>query len=323
MGKIKVGIIGAAGYTAGELIRILMRHPEVQLGTLQSSSQAGKRISTVHTDLIGESDLTFSESFLPEAHDVVFLCKGHGESKKIINQFPDLLKTKIIDLSNDFRLAGQHEFVYGLPESSRSAIQQANYIANPGCFATAIQLSLLPAISNELVTSDIQVSGITGSTGAGQEFSLTSHFSWRTGNAGVYKPFQHQHLAEIGENFGRANKKFDSTLHFIPYRGAFARGIITTAYFETGITHDALYEVYQQAYSGHPFTIVTDQNPDIKSVVNTNKCLVYPIKIGKMVMVISVIDNLLKGAAGQAVQNMNLMFGQNETSGLQLKSSAF
>ena len=323
MGKIKVGILGAAGYTAGELIRVLLRHPEVVLGTLQSTSQAGKLISNLHTDLIGESELRFSASLQPQEHDVVFLCKGHGESVNLIKEQPELLKTKIIDLSNDFRLTGTHEFVYGLPESNRSAIQQAKYIANPGCFATAIQLSLLPAVASDLIGPDVHISGITGSTGAGQEFSLTSHFSWRSGNAGVYKPFEHQHLAEIGENLNRTNANFDTALHFIPYRGAFARGIITTAYFEAEISSEGVKEIYQRAYAEHPFTIVTNQNPDIKSVVNTNKCLVYPVKIGKNVMVIAVIDNLLKGAAGQAIQNMNLMFGLDETCGLKLKGSAF
>ncbi|MDH5609419.1 MAG: N-acetyl-gamma-glutamyl-phosphate reductase [Cyclobacteriaceae bacterium] len=321
MTNFRVGIIGAAGYTAGELLRLLIHHPNVQVVLAQSESQAGKKVSDVHTDLTGELELEFSETIDSTGLDVVFLCKGHGESVRILQEHPDLLACRVIDLSQDYRLAGNHGFVYGLPEINRAAIQSGSLIANPGCFATSIQLGLLPAITNGFVKGDIHVSGITGSTGAGQGFSLTSHYSWRNDNASVYKPFTHQHLSEIGETFARSG--FDFQINFIPYRGAFTRGIITTSYFDSDVPENELLEQYQAFYADHPFTHVTDKNPDLKMVTNTNKALVYPKKTGSKVMVISLIDNLLKGASGQAVQNMNLILGLDESTGLKLKGTAF
>ncbi len=319
---INVGIIGAAGYTAGELIRILVHHPQVKIDYIQSESQAGKKADEIHKDLVGDLDLTFTSN-ISAAVDVVFICKGHGESKKILSAHSELYQTKIIDLSQDFRLAGDHEFIYGLPESNLAEVKGTKYLANPGCFATAIQLSLLPAVAGGLITNDIHISGITGSTGAGQSFSETSHFSWRNNNASVYKPFTHQHLSEIGETFVGINSGFDSSIHFIPYRGAFTRGIIITSYFETSASEEELQERYQSFYQDHEFTHVINQNPDLKMVINTNKCVVSPSVIEGRAMIISVIDNLLKGASGQAVHNMNLMFGLDQTEGLHLKSSNF
>lgn len=323
MTKIKVGIIGAAGYTAGELFRILNNHPEVEIALAQSESQAGKQVSEVHSDLIGEIDLAFTSAISAEGLDVAFLCKGHGESRRILAEHPGLLGIHLVDLSQDFRLQGDHDFVYGLPEVNKEVISKAKHIANPGCFATSIQLGTLPAIQNGHVVGDIHISGITGSTGAGQLLSVTSHFSWRNNNASVYKPFEHQHLNESGETAHQVNANWEGGIHFIPYRGAFARGIITTSYFDTEASDPELKAVYKAAYQSHPFTHVSEVNPDLKMVVNTNKCVVYPKVIGGKGMVISVIDNLLKGASGQAVQNMNLIFSLEEKLGLNLKSSTF
>ncbi|MEO9870004.1 N-acetyl-gamma-glutamyl-phosphate reductase [Ekhidna sp.] len=323
MEKIRVGIIGAAGYTAGDLLRILIHHPNVEIVTLQSQSQAGKKVSTVHTDLIGDSEFAFSATIKSDDLDVVFLCKGHGKSLRLIESSPDLLNIKVIDLSQDYRLQGNHDFVYGLPEINRAQIKSATHIANPGCFATGIQLGILPAIKASFIDGDIHVSGITGSTGAGQSFSTTSHFSWRTNNASVYKPFVHQHLNEIGESCVLLDDQWNGRINFVPYRGAFSRGIITTSYFATEVSDEDLRVAYEEAYESHPFTYVSDHNPDLKMVVNTNKAIVYPKVIGGQGMVISVIDNLLKGASGQAVQNMNLLFNLDEKTGLNLKASAF
>lgn len=322
MGKIKVGIVGAAGYTAGELFRILVNHPDVEITLAQSESQTGKTVVSVHTDLIGDIDIKFTSAIDVNSADVFFLCKGHGESKKILAENPALLHKKIIDLSQDFRIAGDHDFVYGLPEINRKEIQQAQHVANPGCFATCIQLGILPAVKGRIVQGDFHVSGITGSTGAGQAFSVTSHFSWRQNNASVYKPLEHQHLLEIGQSVEQTGD-FLGDIQFIPYRGAFTRGIICTSYFETNVSEGALIDLYKSAYQDHPFTHFSEVNPDLKMVVNTNKALVYPSKIGSKAVVISVIDNLLKGASGQAVQNMNLQCGLNESAGLNLKASAF
>ena len=272
---------------------------------------------------MGEIDLEFSKEIETAAVDVVFLCKGHGESKKIMDKNPSLLSKKIIDLSQDFRLNGNHDFVYGLPELNRAELQQKDHIANAGCFATCIQLGLLPSVKADLIKGHASISGITGSTGAGQTLSPTSHFSWRNNNASVYKPLKHQHLLEIAETFQSTNSGFDAKLSFVPYRGAFTRGIITTSHFETTLSEDQLLEVYHQFYQDHAFTHVVSENPDLKQVVGTNKCLVYPKVIDGTAIIISVIDNLLKGASGQAVQNMNLQFGLEETTGLKLKSLAF
>ncbi|MEP5611441.1 MAG: N-acetyl-gamma-glutamyl-phosphate reductase [Cyclobacteriaceae bacterium] len=323
MGKIKVEIIGAAGYTAGELIRILINHPKTELVNLQSESQSGRRIDEVHSDLLGEIDLLFSSEIQRSDVDVVFLCKGHGQSSALIKSSPQLLTTKIIDLSQDFRLAGDHDFVYGLPEINHLRIRKAMHVANPGCFATCIQLGIIPALQNDLVQGDIQISGITGSTGAGQSFSQTSHFSWRSNNASVYKPLLHQHLAEIGATVSLENSLWEGAVNFIPYRGAFTRGIITTSYFPTNVSEEKLKEVYRKAYADQPFTHVSEENPDLKMVVNSNKAIVYPKVIDGKGVVVSVLDNLLKGASGQAAQNMNLLFGLEEKAGLILKTSTF
>ena len=323
MEKINVGIIGAGGYTAGELLRILIHHPKVETVCAQSESQSGKPVTAIHTDLIGETSLTFTSDVNAESADVFFLCKGHGESTKILENHPALLEKRIIDLSQDFRLAGSHDFIYGLPEFKREAITQANHIANPGCFATCLQLGILPAITNGLVKGEVHISGLTGSTGAGQSFSKTSHFSWRNSNASVYKALTHQHLKETGQSILELDPEFDQSVNFIPYRGAFTRGIIVTSYFDTAADEQELIAAYRNAYDSSAFTFVTDQNPDLKMVVNTNKAVVQVKKIGSKALVVSTIDNLLKGASGQAVQNMNLIFGLDEKTGLHLKSSGF
>lgn len=320
---IKVGIIGAAGYTAGELLRILLQHPEAEVTWAQSESQAGKKVFEVHQDLIGDTDLTFTDQPEIDTADVLFLCKGHGASKQLLDAHPEWLNKKIIDLSQDFRIKAQHGFTYGLPELHHESIVQAKHIANPGCFATSIQLGLLPAVQGAHILGSISISGITGSTGAGQQLSPTSHFSWRSNNASVYKPLTHQHLLEVNQTFEWAQSGFQNTLHFIPYRGAFTRGIITTAHFETGSSEKQLIHDYEAFYQKAPFTHVVTSNPNLKQVVGTNKCLIYPKVIDGTAVVISVIDNLLKGAAGQAVQNMNLMWGMEEKTGLNLKSTAF
>lgn len=323
MNKVKIGIIGAAGYTAGELIRILLNHPNVELTSLQSGSNAGASITDVHQDLVGETTLTFDKHIDLQNVDLIFLCKGHGESAKILKENPAILNKKIVDLSQDFRLKGDHDFVYGLPEVAKAEIQKADHIANPGCFATAIQLGCYPAIKEGLVKGDLHISGITGSTGAGQSLSATSHFSWRSNNATVYKALQHQHLHEVGEMLQAAESGWNAAIQFIPYRGAFTRGIITTSYFDTEASQDELIATYQKAYAESVFTFVVDENPNIKQVVNTNKALVFPKVIDGKGVVVSVIDNLLKGASGQAVQNLNLMMGWDEKTGLNLKSTFF
>lgn len=324
---IKAGIAGAAGYTGGELIRILLRHPNVELVFAQSKSNAGNFLSDVHTDLAGETDLKFSAS-LSDGIDVLFLCMGHGESGKFLKENKISDKVHIIDLSNDFRLrehasADGRTFIYGLPELNRSAIQKAKNIANPGCFATAIQLALLPLAEKNLLNSEVHVSAITGSTGAGQALSATSHFTWRNNNVSIYKAFAHQHLGEIGQSLKQLQSGFNKDVNFIPYRGNFTRGILAAVYAESGLKQEELTPIYQDYYKDHPFTTIVSKSPDIKQVVNTNKCLLQIEKHGNKVLVQSVIDNLTKGASGQAVQNMNLMFGLDETTGLRLKPSAF
>lgn len=323
MEKIKVGIIGAAGYTAGELLRILINHPNVEITSVQSESQAGKPVTSIHQDLIGETSLLFTGEIDSSSADVFFFCKGHGESQKIIQENPDLLSKKIVDLSQDFRLAGNHDFIYGLPEFRLEEIKQANHIANPGCFATCLQLGILPAIKGGIVKSELHLSGITGSTGAGQSFSRTSHFSWRNSNASVYKVLSHQHLKETGESVLNLDESFNQEINFIPYRGAFTRGIIVTSYFDTDASEVELKNIYASAYENAAFTFATDESPDLKMVVNTNKAVVQVSKVGSKAVVVSVIDNLLKGASGQAVQNMNLIFGLDEKTGLHLKPSGF
>ena len=319
----KTGIIGGAGYTAGELLRLLVNHPEVEISWVQSASHAGEPVTRVHSGLHGDIDLSFTEKVQDTEAEVVFLCKGHGESVNILKQHPQLYKARIIDLSQDFRLKGDHQFVYGLPELYYSDIASARYVANPGCFATCIQLGILPLIeqfSEEEIR--ISTSGITGSTGAGQKPTGTSHFSWRTHNASVYKPITHQHLKEVKEH---SLDLADSTvkMDFIPYRGAFARGIITTSCVDTPLSREDVVNLYRDYYDKAVFTHLVSENPDIKQVVNTNKCLVYPEVIDGRLVVVSIIDNLLKGASGQALQNMNIMLGLTEDLGLKLKSIAF
>ena len=325
MNTIKTGIYGAAGYTAGELIRLLIHHPNVELVNLQSESQAGKKVYEVHQDLIGDTELAFSSDIAYDELDAIFLCKGHGESTGFIQENAERLKgIKVIDLSHDFRTRANTEgFVYGLPEINKEAVKSTDRVANPGCFATCIQLGLLPAASHQLIDSSVNISGITGSSGAGQKLSSTGHFSWRNNNMSVYKAFTHQHLGEIGESILQMDDRFDEELHFIPYRGNFTRGIITTSYFHCDADEEVIRNYYKDFYQDHPFVHVVDSNPNVKQVVNTNKGVVFVEKHGSQLMVISIIDNLLKGASGQALQNMNLMFGLEENTGLNLKATAF
>ncbi|MEI7420996.1 MAG: N-acetyl-gamma-glutamyl-phosphate reductase [Prolixibacteraceae bacterium] len=321
--KIKVGIIGGAGYTAGELVRILLYHPKAELKYVQSSSNSGRPVTSIHRDLFDETDLVFSEVNLQDI-DVLFLCSGHGKSVEFMSKTTLPGNVKIIDLSHDFRLQREgNDFVYGLPELNRKAIQSAARIANPGCFATGIQLALLPLAAAGLIHDNLHVHAITGSTGAGQAPSSTSHFSWRDNNLSVYKAFEHQHLGEIAQSLKQSQPGLNHDIFFIPIRGNHTRGIFTTIHtsFE-GPLADAC-QLYYNFYKTHPFVHLTDENPDLKQVVNTNKCLLYLEKHGSQLMIISCIDNLLKGASGQAVQNMNLLFGLEETAGLYLKASAF
>jgi len=318
---IKVGIAGGAGYTGGELLRILINHPNVEITYVHSKSNAGNPVYDVHNDLFGDTDLVFA-SELHYNIDVLFLCMGHGDSVKFLADQNVPENVKIVDLSQDFR-PETNGFVYGLPELKRDAIKTATKIANPGCFATSIQLALLPLAKAQLLTSEVHISATTGSTGAGQNPSQTSHFSWRNNNLSVYKAFEHQHLKEIGQSLKQLMPSFATDINFIPYRGAFPRGILATLYTETNLSIEEAYKLYSDYYAGHPFTHVTTSNPDLKQVVNTNKCIIYLEKHGNKLMIISMIDNLTKGASGQAVQNMNLIFGLEETAGLRLKSVGF
>ncbi|VBB48246.1 N-acetyl-gamma-glutamyl-phosphate reductase [uncultured Paludibacter sp.] len=322
--KIKAGIIGGAGYTAGELIRILIYHPNVEIEFVNSSSNAGNLIANVHSGLIGETDLRFTDQLPLDKVDVLFLCSAHGDSKKFLeeNTVPD--EMKIIDLSTDFRLVRpEHDFVYGLPEMNREVIKHSDHIANPGCFATAIQLALLPLASKGFLNDEIHINAITGSTGAGVKPSDTSHFSWRNNNISIYKPFEHQHLHEIKQSLYQMQPGFAQPVNFIPVRGNFARGIYATVYTKCKLAADEVKKLYQNFYKNAAFTFVADKNPDMKQVVNTNKAVVYVEKHGDYLLIISIIDNLLKGASGQAVQNMNLIFGLDESAGLYLKSIGF
>lgn len=320
---IEAGIIGGAGYTAGELIRILLRHPEVNLNSIYSTSQAGKPVSSIHQDLTGETDLIFSGEINPEA-DVVFLCLGHGNSVEFLNDNTFSDKTKIVDLSTDYRIAADsHSFVYGLPEFNREKISNANFIANPGCFATAISLAILPLAANDLLQEEVHINAVTGATGAGTSLSETTHFTWRDNNYSSYKAFEHQHLGEINQSVKNLQPDFGSNLNFIPNRGNFSRGIHCTAYTHFEGSLEEAKEIYQKAYVDAAFTFVTEEEVHLKQVVNTNKCLIGLQKFGNKLLITSVLDNLLKGASGQAVQNMNLMFGYPENQGLQLKASYF
>ncbi|NCO62570.1 MAG: N-acetyl-gamma-glutamyl-phosphate reductase [Flavobacteriales bacterium] len=324
---IQVGIIGGAGYTAGELIRLLMFHQEAEINFVYSTSNAGNKISKVHQDLEGSLDLKFTDTINPNV-DVLFLCLGHGNSVKFLsaNTFSDT--TKIIDLGNDFRLEkdkffDDKTFIYGLPELQKEAIQKADYIANPGCFATAIQLALLPLAKNDLIKSDVHVNAVTGSTGAGTSLTETTHFTWRDNNFSYYKPFTHQHLGEINQSVKQLQESFSSEIVFMPNRGNFSRGIFATVYTNFDGSLEEAKNLYKAFYQEAKFTFVSDEDLHLKQVVNTNKCLIHLHKHNNKLLITSIIDNLLKGASGQAIQNMNLMFGLEEAMGLQLKATYF
>ncbi len=324
MTQIKVGVIGGAGYTAGELLRILVHHPAVEIVFVNSSSNAGNPVVDVHSGLIGETDLVFTSELPFGEVDALFLCSAHGDSKKFMDNNDVPAAVKIIDLSTDYRAKSpHHDFVYGLPELNREDIRKATRIANPGCFATAIQLAIFPLAAAGLLTDEIHVNAITGSTGAGVKPSDTSHFSWRNNNISIYKPFGHQHLGEIGQSLRQLQAGFSKAVNFIPVRGNFARGIYVTAYTQCSLSLEDAKELYKDFYKDAAFTFVVDKNPDMKQVVNTNKGIVYLEKHGDKLLIVSMIDNLLKGASGQAVQNMNLMFGLDEKAGLGLKSIGF
>ncbi|MBO6188522.1 MAG: N-acetyl-gamma-glutamyl-phosphate reductase [Prevotella sp.] len=320
---IKVGILGAAGYTGGELIRLLLNHPEAEIVFANSESNAGNIVSDVHEGLIGETELKFTDEMPFDKVDVVFFCFGHGKSEQFLKKHTIPDNVKIIDLAQDFRIKGEHDYVYGLPEINKADIMKAQHVANPGCFATAIQIALLPAAHLNLIKEDVSVNAITGSTGAGQKPAATTHFSWRMGNMSIYKPFQHQHIAEIRQSLQQVQGYLDADIDFIPYRGDFARGIFCTAVIRTKAPIEDIVEVYKDYYRDAAFTHYSEKAIDLKQVVNTNKALVHCEKFGDKLLVTSCIDNLLKGAVGQAVQNMNLMFGIDETAGLRLKASAF
>lgn len=321
--KIRVGIVGGAGYTAGELLRILLFHPYVSITHIQSSSNNGAKITSVHKDLIGETEAIFSDIEMDHV-DLLFLCMGHGRSKTYVEETTIPQRVKIIDLSHDYRLKKEgNDFIYGLPELNKDLIVQAQHIANPGCFATGIQLALLPLAKAQLIEDDVHIQAITGSTGAGQAPSRTSHYSWRNNNLSVYKAFSHQHLGEINQSIQQLQSDFKNKIHFIPLRGNHTRGIFVSAYTSYEGTLEEAKEIYSNYYNDHPFVHVVDENPDLKQVVNTNKAILYlEVHDGKL-MIISCTDNLLKGASGQAVQNMNLMYHLDEFTGLHLKPSVF
>lgn len=326
MQKVNIGIVGGAGYTGGELLRVLLRHPNATISFVHSSSNAGELVNKVHTDLLGDTDLIFTKE-INSSVDVLFLCVGHGDAQKFLATNEIASSVKIIDLSQDFRLnssasIGDRKFVYGLPELQRDAIRTAHHIANPGCFATAIQLGLLPLASKNLL-KEVYTTGITGSTGAGQGLSSTSHFSWRANNIGAYKTLNHQHIHEIHQSLGLLQGHQAAEVYFVPWRGDFTRGIFVTSVISSDMSMDALYELYMDFYKDHPFTHVSTTAIDLKQVVNTNKCFIHIEKQGNKIAIHSVIDNLLKGAVGQAVQNMNLIFGLDETTGLHIKANYF
>lgn len=324
---INIGIIGGSGYTAGELIRILMFHPNAKLDFVYSTTNARKPLSVAHHDLLGDIKMNFTDTVNPNVN-VVFLCLGHGKSISFLKENKFASHTKIIDLGNDFRLTKDKDFegksfVYGLPELNKNNIKNANYIANPGCFATAIQLALLPLASHNLLTSDVHINATTGSTGAGVSPSETTHFSWRSNNMSHYKAFDHQHLGEINQSVNQLQASYNDEIIFVPNRGDFARGIFATLYTTVEESLEDLVTKYETYYKDQPFVTVTTTNINMKQVVQTNKCIISLMKKGNRVLITSIIDNLVKGASGQAVQNMNLMFGLEETTGLHLKPSGF
>lgn len=321
---IRIGIIGGAGYTAGELIRLLVNHAEVHIVFINSSSNAGNKITDVHEGLYGECDLSFTDELPLDEIDLLFFCTAHGDTRKFMesHNLPEGLK--IIDLSMDYRIkSDDHEFLYGLPELNRRAICKANYVANPGCFATCIQLGLLPLAKHLMLNEDIMVNAITGSTGAGVKPAATNHFSWRDNNISVYKPFGHQHVPEIKQSLRQLQNSFHSEIDFIPYRGNFPRGIFATIVVKCKVELEEITRIFEEYYEHDSFVHIVEKNIDLKQVVNTNKCLLHLEKHGGKLLIVSCIDNLLKGASGQAVHNMNLMFNLEETVGLQLKPSAF
>lgn len=337
---IRIGILGAAGYTGGELIRLLLNHPEAEIVFANSESNAGNKVYDVHEGLLGDTELEFTSEMPFDEVDVVFFCFGHGKSEAFLKEHTIPAGVKIIDLAQDFRIKGDHDYVYGLPETHRNAIAACQHLANPGCFATCIQLGLLPLAKAGLLTHDIAVNAITGSTGAGQKPGATTHFSWRNNNFSVYKLFTHQHLHEITQTLNELrpqdapnvidtlNEGYEAegiTVDFIPYRGDFARGIFCTEVITLDRPADAnaIAKLYKEYYNDSTFTHYSDKAPDLKQVVNTNKAIVHTEVFGRKVVVTSMIDNLLKGAVGQAVQNMNIMFGIDEKAGLNLKASAF
>ena len=325
---IQVGIIGGAGYTGGELIRLLLRHPKTEINFVQSNSNAGNPITKIHMDLEGETDITFSAEHHHDI-DVLFLCAGHGEAKKFLEQHEIPASIRIIDLSHDFRLSEsatlkKRKFIYGLPELNREWYRGNTSvdIANPGCFATAIQLGLLPLAKAGILT-DVYTTGITGSSGAGQSLSSTSHFSWRANNIQAYKTLSHQHLSEIGESLLHLQPESDIEINFVPWRGDFTRGIFISSTVNCDLSEMEIFNLFNDYYASHPFTHVVKDGVHLKQVINTNKCLIQPEKVGSKLVIHSVIDNLLKGASGQAVQNMNLIYGLDESMGLDLKASFF
>ncbi len=321
---IRVGILGAAGYTGGELIRLLVNHPDAEIVFANSESNAGNPVAEVHEGLYGDCDLKFTSEMPFDKVDVVFFCFGHGKSEAFLKEHTIPANVKIIDLAQDFRLEAEgNDYVYGLPEINKERIAKAQHVANPGCFATCIQLGLLPAANMGLITEDVAVNAITGSTGAGQKPTATTHFSWRMGNMSIYKAFTHQHVPEIKQSLRQVQGHFDVDIDFIPYRGDFARGIFATEVIKTDLPIEEIVEGYKAFYKDARFTHYVDKPIDMKQVVNTNKALVHCDKYGDKLLVTSTIDNLLKGAVGQAVQNMNIMFGLDEATGLNLKASAF
>ena len=324
---LEIGIIGGAGNTAGELIRLLLHHPETTINFVYSTSNAGNKLHKIHQDLIGSTEISFTDKINTEI-DLLFLCLGHGNSTSFLENNKFSTNTKIIDLSNDFRLLAdknfdQKEFVYGLQELQKEKIKKAQYIANPGCFATALQLAILPLAAHKLLSNDININAVTGATGAGTSLSATTHFTWRDNNFSHYKAFNHQHLDEIYQTINQLDTNFDSQVNFMPNRGNFSRGIFATTYTKFEGNIEEAKKIYEEYYSDAAFTFVSDNDIHMKQVVNTNKCILHLAKHGNKLLITSTIDNLLKGASGQAVQNMNLMFGFKETLGLNLKANYF
>lgn len=324
---LEVGIIGGAGYTAGELIRLLLHHSKTTINFVYSTSNAGNKVYKVHQDLIGSTELEFTSTVNPTV-DVLFLCLGHGNSTAFLQNNSFSENTKIIDLSNDFRLIADKnfegkEFIYGLPELQKEAIQKATYIANPGCFATALQLAILPLAANKLLKNDVHINAVTGATGAGTSLSKTTHFTWRDNNFSHYKAFTHQHLGEVNQTVNQLQSDFNSEINFVPNRGNFSRGIFATVYTKFDGTIEEAKEMYNNYYRDAAFTFVSDEEIHLKQVVNTNKCLLHLVKHENKLLITSTIDNLLKGASSQAIQNMNLMYGFEESEGIQLKANYF